>query len=73
MENLPPISTFALNLDEMYSSIRENRDFGVIRKYENSKSSTNLKAAPTKKGSYLDDEIKMNSSPGPASNLFIDL
>ena len=33
MENLPPISTFAINPDDMYSSIRENRDFGVTRKY----------------------------------------
>ncbi len=72
MENLPPISTLAFNLDDMYSSIRENRDFGVIKKYESGRVASSTKVSPTKKGSYLDDEIRMSCSPGPASTNHIN-
>ena len=55
----------------MYHSIQENKDFAVIRKYESTRLPPDTKQNPTKKGSYLDDTIKMNCSPGPASTTFV--
>ena len=51
----------------MYATVHENRDFGVTKKYEHCRSNSSLKVPATKKGSFLDDEIKMSCSPGPAS------
>jgi hypothetical protein len=48
MENsLPPIK-------EMYNSTRENRDFNVIRKYQDFSKTQQMKKSPTKKNHYLD-------------------
>ena len=64
MDNmLPPIK-------EMYNSTRENRDFYVIRKYQDMAQSPSTKKSPTKKGHYLDDQVKASCSPGPASSFF---
>jgi len=70
MENLPPISTCLFILDEMYTSMLEHKDYDVIRKYESTKLNSDAKRSPTKKGSFLDDSIRMNNSPGPASKIF---
>lgn len=51
----------------MYSSLQEQRDYDVIRKYQTTRVDNPTKKSPTKKGSYLDDAIRMSSSPGPAS------
>jgi hypothetical protein len=56
----------------MYSSTRENRDFNVIRKYEDLTKTQFAKKAITKKGHYLDDEIKYSCSPGPASTFLFN-
>lgn len=54
------------NIREIYRCTRENRDYNVIRKYEGGhKSALNVK--PTKRNHYLDEEIRLNCSPGPAS------
>lgn len=66
MENLPPISKSPFTLDEMYGVIQESKDYSVIRKYESRKPGSPGRQNPTKKGSYLDDEIKQKVSPGPA-------
>ena len=49
----------------------EHKDYDVIRKYESTKVNSDAKRSPTKKGSFLDDSIRMNSSPGPASKIYI--
>lgn len=54
----------------MYGVIQESKDYSVIRKYESPKATIKNKQSPTKKGSYLDDEIKQKVSPGPAGNLY---
>ena len=51
----------------MYNSVNEKNLFGAIRKYEESKKNYNSTKKITKKGSYIDDEIKTKISPGPAS------
>ena len=51
----------------MYSSLTENKDFAVVRKYEQAKRPSPVKTTITKKGSFLDDEVKMSCTPGPAS------
>jgi len=49
----------------------EHKDYDVIRKYESTKLNSDAKRSPTKKGSFLDDSIRMNNSPGPASKIFL--
>lgn len=43
----------------------------MIRKYQTTRVDNPVKRSPTKKGSYLDDAIKMSSSPGPARTFYI--
>lgn len=54
----------------MYGVIQESKDYSVIRKYESAKKNPANKQSPTKKGSYLDDEIKQKFSPGPAGIIY---
>ena len=54
----------------MYSSIREKSDDGVIRRYENQKPGKIMAKPITKKGSYIEDHLKKEYSPGPASISF---
>ena len=64
-QTLPPIS-------DMYNCTRENHDYNVIRKYEGDHKDFSVNSKPTKKDHYLDQDIRLNCSPGPASNfLFI--
>ena len=55
----------------MYASLQEQKDYDVIRKYQTTRIDNPTKKSPTKKGSYLDDAIKMSSSPGPASIFYV--
>jgi hypothetical protein len=65
MENfLPPIK-------EMYNCERDGHDYNVIKKYHATAKISDAKKAITKKGHYLDDSIRMSTSPGPASNIFL--
>lgn len=54
-------------IDQMYSSINEKNILGAIKKYEKGKEIVPMAKRITKKGSYIDDEIKSKISPGPAS------
>jgi hypothetical protein len=64
MENfLPPIK-------EMYNCERNGHDYSVNKKYHASSKLAETKRSITKKGHYLDDSIRMSTSPGPASICF---
>jgi len=54
-------------IKDMYNCTRENYDYNVIRTYEGLHKNFAINSKPTKKNHYLDESIKLNSSPGPAS------
>lgn len=66
MSTLPPIQ-------EIYNFIQHNKDYSnPLKKYHAADKSTQPhKQAPTKKGHYLEDAVKMSTSPGPASTLIL--
>lgn len=53
---------------DMYNCTRENYDYNVIRTYESPHSNGPINCKPTKRSHYLDEAIRLNCSPGPASN-----
>jgi len=55
---------------DMYNATRENFDYNVIRAYEGKHKLLGVNAKPTKKDHFLDLVVKLNSSPGPASNSY---
>ena len=60
-ESLPDINT-------MYDTIRQNKDYNVVKVYHGPHTRpTNTK--PTKNITYLDQSLRLECSPGPASNL----
>jgi hypothetical protein len=57
-------------IKDMYNCTRENYDYNVIRHYEGKHKSFAINTKATKKDHYLDQSIKLNCSPGPASISF---
>lgn len=56
------------SIRDMYNCTRENHDYNTIKAYEGPHKNFAINSKPTKKDHYLDQAIKLNSSPGPASN-----
>lgn len=56
------------SIRDMYNWTRENHDYNVIKHHEGLRKNFAVNSKPTRKDHYLDQEIKLNSSPGPASN-----
>jgi hypothetical protein len=54
-------------ITDMYNCTRENFDYNVIRVYEGKHKDFAINSKPTKKSHYLNDLIRLNCSPGPAS------
>jgi hypothetical protein len=54
-------------IKDMYNCTRENYDYNAIKRYEGKRNSLGMNSKPTKKDHYLDESIKLNCSPGPAS------
>ena len=56
------------SIRDMYNCTRENHDYNTIKAYEGPHKNFAINSKPTKKDHYLDQAIKLNSSPGPANN-----
>ena len=52
----------------MYSVIREQSDYGALRWYGQRNEQKPAAKLDTKKGSFLEDHLRLKNSPGPASN-----
>lgn len=55
------------SIRDMYRCTRENHDYNAIRSYQVTNKPFAVGAKPTKKDHYLDQDIRLNCSPGPAS------